>query len=257
MISSSANARVKWVCALQGKRKARDEESLFVVEGSRWAEEVLAASAPVRLVMHSPHLDERGRGIVNRLARLGGEVLPVSDEVMAACSDTQTPQGLLLVLPKPNLPPPPSPSLLVLLDRLSDPGNLGTILRTALAAGVEGVGLTPGSVDAFNPKVVRATMGALLHLPVSTVETSRLQDWAEGARCWRTRAGQGVPYDQVNWQEPTALIIGGEAHGVSSELSNTISDVTHIPMRAASDSLNAAVATAVFLFEIRRQRGYP
>jgi TrmH family RNA methyltransferase len=257
MISSPANARAKWVRALQAKRRMRDEESAFVVEGTRWAEEVLAAGRPVNLVMHTPHLDDHARGIINRLARLGGEVLAVSDDVMAACSDTQTPQGLLLVLPKPDLPIPPSPSLLLLLDGVSDPGNLGTIMRTALAAGVEAVGLTPGSVDVFNPKVVRAAMGALLHLPVTTVEPPQLRAWAEGIRLWRTRAGHGVPYDQVNWQEPVALIIGGEAHGVSAELAQAVPDVTHIPMRAASDSLNAAVATAVFLFEIRRQRGHP
>jgi TrmH family RNA methyltransferase len=257
MISSPTNARVKWVRALQAKRKARDQASAFVVEGTRWAEEILAAGCPVDLVMHTPHLDDRGRGIVNRLARLGGQIAPVSDDVMAACSDTHTPQGLLLVLPKPDLPVPPTPSLLLVLDRLSDPGNLGTILRTALAAGVDAVGLTPGSVDVFNPKVVRAAMGALLHLPVVSVAPAQLSAWADGSRLWWTKAGQGVPYDQVNWQQAVCLIIGGEAHGVSAELAQAAHDVTHIPMRGASDSLNAAVAAAVFLFEIRRQRGHP
>jgi TrmH family RNA methyltransferase len=257
MISSPSNARVKWVRALQAKRKARDEESVFVIEGTRWAEEVLDAEAPVSLVLHTPHLDDRGRGIVNRLARLGGEILPVSDDVMAACSDTQAPQGLLLVLPKPELAPPSSPTLLLILDRLSDPGNLGTILRTALAAGVEAVGLTPGSVDPFNPKVVRAAMGALLHLPLSMVEPASVHAWAGSTRLWRTRVGEGMPYDQVDWQEPATLLIGGEAHGLTPEMDQAVSNVTHIPMHGASDSLNAAIATAVFLFEIRRQRGHP
>jgi len=257
MISSLSNARVKWVRALQAKRKARDEESVFVVEGTRWAEEVLDAETPVSLVLHTPHLDDRGRGIVNRLARLGGEILPVSDSVMAACSDTQTPQGLLLVLPRPELALPSSPSLLIILDRLSDPGNLGTILRTALAAGVEGVGLTPGSVDPFNPKVVRAAMGALLHLPLSMVEPASVRAWAGPTQLWRTQVGQGTPYDQVDWREPATLLIGGEAHGLTPEMDQAVSKVTHIPMHGASDSLNAAIATAVFLFEIRRQRGHP
>lgn len=257
MISSTANTRIKWVRALQAKRNARNEEAVFVVEGTRWAEEVLAAESPVVLVLHTPHLDERGRGIVNRLARLGGEILPVSDAVMAACSDTQTPQGLLVVLPKPDIAPPASPTLLLILDRLSDPGNLGTILRTALAAGVDGVGLTPRSVDPFNPKVVRAAMGALLHLPVMTLEPGAIDAWTGSTRVWRTQAGQGASYDGVDWREATTLIVGGEAHGVSPELGQSVADVTHIPMRGASDSLNAAIATAVFLFEIRRQRGHP
>lgn len=257
MISSPANARVKWVKALQAKRRARDEDHVFVVEGIRWAEEVLAAGCPVTLVLHTPHLDDRGRGIINRLARLGGEILPVSDAVMAACSDTQTPQGLLVVLPKPNPVPPTTPTLLLVLDRLSDPGNLGTILRTSLAAGVEAVGLTPGTVDPFNPKVVRAAMGALLHLPIRAVDPADITTWSEPTRIWRTEAGQGVPYDRVDWRGPISLLIGGEAHGVSPEVSRHVPDVTHIPMRGASDSLNAATATAVFLFEIRRQRGHP
>jgi TrmH family RNA methyltransferase len=257
MISSRSNARAKWVRTLQSKRKMRDEEAVFVAEGTRWAEEVLSAEAPVKLILHTPHLDERGRGIVNRLARLGGEILPVSDDVMASCSDTQTPQGLLIVLPKPALPPPVSPTLLLLLDRLADPGNLGTILRTALAAGVDAIGLTPGSVDPFNPKVVRAAMGALLHLPITTVDPSDLRAWAGPARLWRTQAGQGTPYDQVDWRQPATLIVGGEAHGVTAAMARAVPDVTHIPMRGASDSLNAAIATAIFLFEARRQRGYP
>ncbi len=257
MISSPTNTRVKWVRALQAKRKARDEEGVFIVEGTRWAEEVLAAESPVTLVLHTPHLDERGRGMVNRLARLGGEILSVSDDVMAACSDTQAPQGLLLVLPKPEISLPASPTLLLVLDRMSDPGNLGTILRTALAAGVEAVGLTPGSVDPFNPKVVRAAMGALLHLPITIVEPGDVHSWAGRTRLWRTQAGAGTPYDQVDWREAATLLVGGEAHGVTPELGQAVPEATHIPMRGASDSLNAAIATAVFLFEIRRQRGHP
>jgi TrmH family RNA methyltransferase len=255
MIRSPANPRVKWVRALQAKRKARDEDSVFVVEGTRWANEVLAADAPVSLILHTPHLDERGRGLVNQLARQGGDVIAVSDQVMAACSDTQSPQGLLLVIPKPDLEPPAAPTLLLVLDALSDPGNMGTILRTALAVGVEAVALTQGSVDPFNPKVVRASMGALLHLPVTMLERGQIQSWSHGVRQWRAQAGQGIPYDQVNWQEPTLLVVGGEAHGITAELAQAIPDVTHIPMRDASNSLNAAIATAVILFEIRRQRG--
>jgi RNA methyltransferase, TrmH family len=257
MISSPSNAKVKWVRALQGRRKAREEEAAFVVEGTRWAEEVVAAEARARLVLHTDHLDDRGRGLVNRLARQGAEIVPVSDEVMAACSDTETPQGLLLVLDKPNLPAAAGPNLALIADRVADPGNLGTMMRTALAAGVELMVVTPGTVDAFNPKVVRSAMGAHLHLPLRSLGSEPLAQLIGEAAVWLAEAGAGVPYDQVDWRKPVALVIGGEAHGASPQTARQSPNVTHIPMNTAAESLNAAVAAAVILFEIRRQRGSP
>jgi TrmH family RNA methyltransferase len=257
MISSPSNPRAKWVRALQSRRKARDEEAVFVVEGSRWAQEVVAAGAKVKLAMHTDHLDDRGRGLVNRLARQGAEVVSVSDEVMAACSDTEAPQGLLLVLERPQLPIPTNPTLTLVADRMADPGNLGTMMRTALAAGVELMVLTPGTVDAFNPKVVRSSTGAHLRLPLRGAPVESLQEVIGPARVWIAEAAAGTPYDQVNWREPVALVIGGEAHGVSLETARQSHDVTHIPMQGSAESLNAAVAAAVILFEIRRQRGSP
>lgn len=256
MITSTSNPRVKWVRRLQTQRRAREQEGLFVIEGARWAHEAVAAEAPARLVLHTDHLDERARGLVNNLARLGAEVQSVSDPVMAACSETETPPGLLVVLPMLQLESPQPFDLALVVDRLRDPGNLGTLLRTALAAGVQAVFLTPGTVDAYNPKVVRAAMGAHLRLPLRTVEIEALGAALDGLDLWLAESGAGQRYDEVDWHRPVALVIGGEAEGVRTDLRRDAAGSVHIPLAKAAESLNAAVAAAVLLFEIARQRGF-
>ena len=255
MITSTTNRRVKWIRALQTKRHARQEEGVFVIEGVRLAQEVVASQLPVSLVLHTDNLGARERGLINNLARLGAEVEVVSDSVMTACSSTESPPGLLVALPAPAIPPPERLSLALIVDRMADPGNLGTILRTALAAGVEALFLTKGTVDPFNPKVVRSAMGAHFRLPIEIVEPDDLVARLDGLEVWIAEAGQGEPYDEVNWRQPTALIIGCEAHGPQSALRSLAKDQVHIPMKGSSDSLNAAIAAAVILFEIVRQRG--
>src|SRR3972149_2402914 len=125
MITSTANPKVKWVRALQAKRKAREEERLFVVEGIRMAREAVAARVPTRLVMHTEGLDARGRGLANSLARLGAEIEQVSDSVMAACSDTETPSGLLAVVTKQDLAAPRPLTLALVADGPAAPGHHG------------------------------------------------------------------------------------------------------------------------------------
>jgi TrmH family RNA methyltransferase len=246
---------VKWVRALQNKRRAREQENAFVLEGTRLAYEAVAAESPIHLVLHTDHLDERGRGLVNSMARLGADIATVSEEVMAVCSSTESPQGILLVLPFPSLTPPKSLTLALILDRIADPGNLGTILRTALAAGVEAIFLTEGTVDPFNPKVVRGAMGAHFHLPILTKQSTDLSEQLAGLDLWLADASEGVPYFNVDWKPPIVLAIGAEAHGVQSALGKTAIGQVHIPMSGKSESLNAAIATAVILFEVARQRG--
>ncbi|MEW6567276.1 MAG: RNA methyltransferase [Chloroflexota bacterium] len=255
MITSTSNPRVKWVRALQAKRRAREEEGLFVVEGIRLAREAVQAAVPARLVLHTDRLDARGRGLVNSLARLGAEVEVVSEPVMAACSTTETPPGLLAVLPLPALPIPETMDLVLVADALSDPGNLGTLLRTAAAAAVQAVFLTEGTVDPYNPKVVRGGMGAHFRLPLQLLADDELVPRLSGLALWLAEAGQGTAYDRVDWRAPSALIIGGEAHGPRPALRNLAPHQVHIPMPGGTESLNAAVAAAVILFEARRQRG--
>mgnify|MGYP000673609356 CR=1 FL=1 len=154
MITSLKNDRVRLVRALQERRRIRQRERRFVIEGLRLCEEATRAGAIPHFAFFTDevHEDPRARSVMDAWTQAGVVCELVSAAVMATCSSTETPQGLLAVVPLPNLSRPTQPTLTLILDRLRDPGNLGALLRTALAAGVDQVLLAPGTVDATNPK---------------------------------------------------------------------------------------------------------
>lgn len=254
VIASPKNPIVKSVRRLQAQRRAREESQQFVIEGVRLFEEAARAGVAPRVILHVADLDARSRAALDALATLGGDVSPVTPSVLAAASDTETPAGLLAVVPFPALRPPPALSFVVVCDRVADPGNLGTILRTADAAGVEAVYLMPGTVDAYNPKVVRAAMGAHFRLPILEATWEALPAQLHGLTSWLAEAREGMRYDQVDWTRPCALIIGSEAEGPSDAARRFAAQCVHIPMPGQAESLNAAVAAAVLMFEAVRQR---
>jgi TrmH family RNA methyltransferase len=176
----------------------------------------------------------------------------VSNPVIAACATTQTPQGVLVVLPFPVLQS--RPGMILILDGLRDPGNLGTILRSAEAAGVGQVILTPGTVDLYNPKVVRAAMGAHFRLPAETLDWPVIADRVAGRSVWLAETEGQVGYDAVDWTKPSVLIVGGEAAGATEAAAALSTGQVSIPMSPGVESLNAAMATTVILFEAARQR---
>jgi TrmH family RNA methyltransferase len=175
------------------------------------------------------------------------------------------------VLPFPELPRPAHPTFTLILDRLRDPGNLGTMLRTALAAGVEQVLLAPGTVDFSNPKVVRAAMGAHLRLSIADAGWDEIAGAVADCDVWLAAAGGAVAdcdvwlaaaggartYTAVDWTRSVALIVGSEAHGAGERARSLAQGRVSIPMASEVESLNAAVATAVILFEVVRQRREP
>ncbi|HLL50000.1 MAG TPA: RNA methyltransferase, partial [Thermomicrobiales bacterium] len=168
-----------------------------------------------------------------------------------------TPQGILAVFPFPKIPPVPEDQvpLVLVLDRLRDPGNLGTLLRAAAGAGVNAVYLSPATVDPWNPKVVRAGMGAHFRVPLLPLDTETQESLRE--RLPRRVISSAIatqPYDAVDWTGPTALVVGGEAEGVSPEMEAWGTEQVSIPLAHDVESLNAAVAGAVILFEAARQR---
>ena len=256
MITSLKNSKVRTVRALQSRRRVRQREQCFVFEGTRLVEESVRAGVPPVHVFYAEPVEasERGGRLLETLREMNIPCYAVSEPVMAACSDTETPQAILAVLPIPNLSRPEHPTLTLILDCVRNPGNLGTILRTALAAGVEQVLLTPGTVDASNPKVVRAAMGAHLLLPVAALRWEAIAEAVVGCDVWLAAAGGEPLYTAVDWTRPVALIVGGEATGVGERALALAQGQVSIPMAAGVESLNTAVAAAVTLFEVVRQR---
>ncbi len=255
MITSTTNQRVQWVRTLQGKRRTRKREGLFIIEGTRLANEAVSSRSPAKLVLYTDAVKQDDQHLIEELINLGAEAEEVSERVMKACSDTESPQGILAVLPIPSIPPPDNLSLALVVDRISDPGNLGTILRTAQAVGVDAVFLNPGTVDPFNPKVVRGAMGAHFHLPIIQEQPSEIEKHLRETDVWVAEVDLGPPYYDVDWNKPSAIVIGSEAHGLSDEFRSIAKGSTHIPMQDSTESLNASVAAAVILFEIARMRG--
>ena len=256
MITSTQNPKVKYVRTLQSQARSRMDENAIVVEGVRLMEEALAANWDAHLIFLTQDLAERGLSLLDGFVDQGAQVLQVTPQVMRAASGTQSPQGLLGVLPVRTLSLPNKIDFVLVPDEVRDPGNMGTILRTALAAGVGAVFLPPGSVDVYAPKVVRAAMGAHFHLPIKNIT------WQEFAQ--RLKSGPlkvyladsqaERAYSQVDFKEAVAIIVGGEAEGAGEAARNLADEHIQIPMPGGTESLNAAVATAVLLFEVVRQR---
>ena len=256
MITSVQNPKIKWVRSLQSDPRARREEAAFAVEGVRLAEEALAAGWQARMVFYTAGLAERGKAILEGFAAQGAPVEEVAEHVMRAASDTQTPQGILAALSMHWLPLPDAPRLTFIPDSIRDPGNLGSMLRTAAAAGVEAVLLPPGSVDVYAPKVARAAMGAHFRLPIASLSWDEIAVYLgrAGLRIFLADAAGGEAYAGADLRHPLALILGGEAEGAGEAARRPAQVRLHIPMAGGVESLNVAAAAAVLLFEIARQR---
>lgn len=253
-ITSIHNPKIKWVRSLQASSRLRKSEGVFVVEGVRLAEEALNGGWEARLVLHTGDLSSRGRLLLGEFSERGILVEEVTPQVMRQSSDTENPQGLLAVLAERPLPLPENLNLVLIPDVVRDPGNLGSLLRTASALGVQATLLTPGSVDAFSPKVLRGGMGAHFRLPLLSLSWSEIEAMLQPLVVYLSAAGQGEPCWQADFRPPLALIIGGEAEGASPQARRLADRWINIPMPGGGESLNAAAAGAVLLYEVLRQR---
>jgi TrmH family RNA methyltransferase len=254
MISSTQNPKIKWLRQLQSQAHQRRSERTIIIEGVRLAEEALSGNWRASLVIYTEDLNPRGRSILEAFQAQGAAVELVSESVMRHASDTQTPQGILAALDWQDLPLHPSPDFVFIPDQIRDPGNLGTMLRTAAAAGVYAALLPPETVDPFAPKTLRAGMGAQFHLPIRVQTWDEIKDSVRRLRIFLAAAGEGKPHTQTDFRLPLALIIGGEAEGASPEAHRLAEACVHVPMPGGSESLNAAVAAGILLFEVVRQR---
>jgi TrmH family RNA methyltransferase len=255
MITSTHNPKLKLVRALQGRSKERREAGAFVIDGVRLVEEAVVSNWGFRFVLYDETLSERGRSQVEGLKSQGVDVEEVSTLLMKSLSETETPQGILAVLNEYQLPISDSPNFILIPDKIRDPGNLGTLLRTAAAAGVQAVLIPPETTDAFSPKVLRSGMGAHFHVPIHSMSWDEIDQIAksaglifliadmDGQSCWET-----------DLRQPLALIIGSEAKGASDSARKLAAAKLSIPMPGHIESLNAGVAGSVLMFEVLRQR---
>jgi RNA methyltransferase, TrmH family len=179
----------------------------------------------------------------------------VNDTVMKAMSSTETPPGILAVISFLDLPLPTHPEFLLILDSVRDPGNVGTILRSAWAVGVDAVWFAPGTGDPYNAKVVRSAMGAHFRIPIRSASSwEELRKMVSDIpRIYLADAQGEVEYSQADWSRPVALIVGGEAEGASAAAGELATARVRIPMNGGAESLNAAMAATVLLFEAGRQ----
>ncbi len=254
LISSLENPKLQELRSLY-RRNVRYRERLFLVEGVRLVEEALKAGCPVHLALYVPErLEETARGQA-LLAQLAGQstAFPATSRVLDRFTDTVTSQGVVAAVPFPELPPRPE-GLVLVLDSVRDPGNCGTILRTAEAAGVRLTYIARGTVDPFNPKVVRAGMGAHFRLPLRIAGWEQISSALASSRVLLAEVHGEAPYDQVDWRSVDALIVGGEAEGAGSRAQALATRTVSIPMAGDAESLNVAVATGILLFESLRQR---
>jgi len=255
MITSSQNPKLKLARALQGRPKERREEGVFMAEGVRLVEEALAAEWPIRFVLYSDGLSERGKELVEKLKVAGLDVEEAAGDLLQAASGTETSQGILAVLELGTLPLPDSPNFILIPDQIRDPGNLGTLIRTAAAAGVQAVLLPPETTDAFAPKVVRVGMGAHFWLPIHTLEWNAIEQVCKQAKLQIFLADMfGQSCWETDFNAPLALIVGGEAEGASEQARQLANQTISIPISEKVESLNAGVAGAILMFEIVRQR---
>jgi TrmH family RNA methyltransferase len=252
-IDSTSNPQVKWASGLYHK-KNRDLENVFMVEGERLFKDGLSSRHPFKTIYVTQKLSLELRASLISLKANGTEVFEVSEEIIAKISSTRSPQGIVGVAHQIEVPIPESADLLLVLDGVGDPGNAGTLLRSAEAAGANAAVFLQGSVDPYHEKVVRSGMGAHFRLPIKVMPNIASLEAAFPSLCFYLADIHGSSsYTQVNWCSKAALIIGGEANGASIETKKKANSV-YIDMKGPTESLNAAMAGSIVLFEAARQR---
>jgi TrmH family RNA methyltransferase len=236
------------------KRSARQADGVFVAEGVTLLREALDSGVVPESVFYAPEADA---ALVAAAAKAGAHVYALAPGVIESVADAVTPQPLCSVLPAVETPIEAlaDDGLVVVAVDVRDPGNAGTLIRSAAAAGARGVVLCDGCVELYNPKTVRATAGALFRLPVVTsvsVHGALTSLGAAGRRRLAAVARGGDDYTRVDLTRPVALVVGNEAHGLPEELAGIDATIT-IPMPGSTESLNVGVATAVLCFVAARQ----
>lgn len=263
MISSTQNPLIKTIRKLIKERKAREEAGQFVVEGIQGVVEAVDRNVPLHTILYAPDIltSAIANQAIERARQRGVRVETVTAEVFASLSERDHPIGILAIASRPStaiaatlLPPE---TLLVALYETSDPGNLGTIIRTADAVGAHGVLLVGNTVDPFHPAVVKASAGTIFTVPLIRLpDLATLQTWSieRGLTLVASTDKATASYWEAEYPQPLVVLMGAEAQGLPPDFLSTLPYTIRIPMHGAADSLNLAVATGLILYEIKRRQ---
>jgi TrmH family RNA methyltransferase len=253
------NTQLKKLRALKQKR-GRASQGKFLIEGAHLCREALQAHASLELLLYTQDGFRTAeiKEVVSEAQRRGVSNLRVTSAVLKSLAETVTPQGILAVVHHwtPSIPWDRG-KVLLLLDRVRDPGNVGTIIRTADAVGADGVILAPETADPFSPKVLRSTMGSLFHLPVQVAAEPRrvMVDLKKrGFRIFIADPRAKRSYTHIKYPRQFLLVVGNEAHGVRASLRSLADELIGVPIRGRAESLNVSMATGIILYEALRQR---
>ncbi|CAN5750988.1 RNA methyltransferase [soil metagenome] len=259
-LTSSANPIVKLARQLATRRRARYRERLFIIEGTRPIATAIGHGARIQtLIIDEERRDGIDPAFLVSIEERVDRTVTMPPALFQSFTDTEHPQPVAAIVMLPDSKPPTAAKSIVCLDAVRDPGNLGAILRTAVAAGVDGIALLPGCVDPFNPKVVRASAGLVTAIPIHmypsiTEAVGASFDNQQEVVIIAADAAGSIDYRDVHWKEPVLVVVGNEAAGLSEPSRLTVGHRVSIPMAEGVESLNVSAATAILLFEMRRQR---
>ena len=256
MITSSANQQMKNLTALMKKAKERKNQKAFVVEGPK-----MFVEAPREWVLHVYVAESLLKSEDNQKLLAGYDYEVVADSVFRSVSDTQTPQGILAILRMPEYTLPQllceERTHLLILESIQDPGNLGTIVRTGEGAGISGIIMNRTTVDLFNPKTIRSTMGSIYRVPYLVVEDLKETLFnlkKEGVSLYAAHLQGTAAYDAFDYTVPCGFLIGNEGNGLSDKIAQQADCYIRIPMEGQVESLNAAISATLLMYECNRQR---
>lgn len=252
MITSTSNPKIKQVALLRDKARARREEGAYVVEGLRMFREIPASD--VREVYVTQDFYNKNESLCSTYK----DLQVVSDKVFEKIADTVTPQGVVAVvsMKETSLEDVLKGDFLLFLENIQDPGNLGTLFRTAEGAGVKGIIISKGSADIYNPKVIRSTMGSIFRMPYIYVEdiASVISKEASNMNIYAAALEGAKDYTTVSYTGRCGILIGNEGNGLKNETIKAAGKSVYIPMQGSVESLNASISGAILMYEAARQR---
>ncbi len=258
MITSTNNSQIKNLIQLQKKKKERDKQKVFIIEGIKMFEEAQKDNLIIKAYISETFINELKdkSALINNI-----EYEVLSEKVFNEVSDTISPQGIMAIVKQMSYSfeeiSNTKKANIIILESLNDPGNLGTIIRTGEGSGITGIIMNQTTVDVYNPKVIRSTMGSIFRIPfiyVNNINESIKILKEKNIKIYAAHLKGTNFYDEEDYTESTGFLIGNEANGLTSEISQLADQYIKIPMEGKVESLNASIAASILMYEVSRQR---